>query len=117
MQGKTGETTKALPGLVSALGEAPIFRPGDRIRVLTRTPIGHYRVPVYLRGKTGIVEAVIEPAGIDNEEEGYGRNAGSKLHYYRIAVPLAEIWPDYAGSLRDGVRIEVFETWLEGSER
>ena len=50
---------------------------------------------------------------VDNEQEGYGRNAGSKLHYYRIAMPMTEIWPDYAGSPRDGLRIEVFETWLE----
>ncbi len=104
---------KALSGLVSALGEEPIFRPGDRIRILSRSPIGHYRMPIYLRGKTGSVEAVIEPAGIDNEEEGYGRNAGPKRHYYRIAIPMTEIWPDYVGSPRDGLRIEVFETWLE----
>ena len=99
--------------LVSALGEEPIFRPGDHIRVLTRSPVGHYRVPTSLRGRTGWVEAVIEPPAIDNDQEAYGRNAGSKLHYYRIAIPMAEIWPNYVGSPRDGLRIEVFETWLE----
>ena len=56
---------------------------------------------------------MIEPAGIDNEEEAFGRNAGSRRHYYRIAVPLADLWPNYAGSAADGLRIEVFETWLE----
>jgi nitrile hydratase len=96
-----------------AWGEEPIFRPGDPIRILNRSPVGHYRVPTYLRGKTGVVEAVIEPAGIDNEEEGFGRNAGAKRHYYRIAVPMTEIWPAYSGSSLDGLRIEVFETWLE----
>jgi hypothetical protein len=50
---------------------------------------------------------------VDNEEEGYGRNAGSKRHYYRIAAPLKEIWPDHAGSPNDGLRIEVSESWLE----
>ena len=102
-----------IPGLVSAAGEEPIFHPGDRIRISTRSPVGHYRVPTYLRGKSGIVEAVIEPAAVDNEAEGFGRNAGSKLHYYRIAIPMTEIWSDYVGSPRDGLRIEVFETWLE----
>lgn len=102
-----------LEGVVFALGEAPAFAPGDGVRILTRSPIGHYRVPTYLRGKAGTVEAVIEPAGLDNEQEGFGRNAGNKRHYYRIALPMTEIWPDYAGSPRDGLRIEVFETWLE----
>ncbi len=102
-------------GVVWALGEAPAFAAGDRVRILARSPIGHYRVPTYLRGKSGTVEAVIEPAGLDNEQEGFGRNAGAKRHYYRIAIPMTEIWPDYAGSPRDGLRIEIFETWLERS--
>jgi len=113
MQDETREAAEIQQGIVYALGEEPIFHAGDHVRILNRSPIGHYRVPAYLRGKTGVVEAVIEPAGIDNEEEGYGRNAGTKLHYYRIAIPMTEIWPDYVGSLRDGLRIEVFENWLE----
>ncbi len=103
----------SMPQVVKALGEEPVFGPGERVRVATRAPVGHYRVPIYLRGKEALVEAVIEPAGIDNEEEAFGRNAGSRRHYYRIAVPLAELWPGYAGSAADGLRIEVFETWLE----
>jgi nitrile hydratase subunit beta len=51
-----------------APGEEPIFRPGDRVRIATRSPIGHSRVPLYLRGKSGTVEAVIEPAGVDNTD-------------------------------------------------
>ena len=99
--------------IVLAAGEEPVFVIGDGVRILTRSPVGHYRVPVYLRGKTGVVETVIEPTGIDNEEEAYGRNAGMKRHYYRISLPMTEIWPDYVGSPRDGLHIEVFETWLE----
>jgi nitrile hydratase subunit beta len=104
---------QASAGIVYALGERPIFKTGDRIRILDRSPIGHYRVPIYLRGKTGKVEAIIEPTAVDNEEEGYGHNAGSRLHYYRVAVPMTEIWSDYVGSPRDGLYIEIFETWLE----
>jgi nitrile hydratase len=111
-EGTSGSTSR-LDGVVLAAGERPIFRPGDQIRVMERFPVGHYRVPTYLRGKVGSVEAVIEPAAIDNEQEGYGRNAGLHLHYYRIAIPMTEIWPDYTGSRRDGLRIEVYETWLE----
>lgn len=98
---------------VVALGEKPSFEAGDQIRILARRPIGHYRVPRYLRGKVGIVEAVIKPTLLDNEEEAYGRNAGMRRHYYRVAIPMTEIWEGYAGSPRDGLRVEIFETWLE----
>jgi hypothetical protein len=107
-------TIGKLPDVVTALDETPRFAPGDRVKIGTRSPVGHYRVPLYLRGKHGVVETVIEPPGVDNEEEGFGRNAGSKRHYYRIAFRLTELWPGYAGPPQDGLRIEVFETWLEG---
>jgi nitrile hydratase len=102
-----------LQGVVLAIGEQPLFQVGDLISILGRSPVGHYRVPLYLRGKIGTVEAVIRPVGVNNEEEGYGRNAGSRRHYYRIAFQMTEIWPAYRGSPRDGLRIEVFETWME----
>jgi nitrile hydratase len=99
--------------VVPALGELPRFEPGIEVRVLVRSPIGHYRVPTYLRGKRGVIESVIEPPAVDNEQEGYGRNAGSRLHYYRVAFPMTEVWPLYQGSRTDGVRCEIYETWLE----
>ena len=108
------KASTALGNIVLATGERPLFQTGDRIQVRTRSPVGHYRVPTYLRGKTGTVVAVIEPAAVDNEEEAYGRNAGSKRHYYRIAVSMREIWPSYSAAPHDNLRIEVFETWLEG---
>ena len=112
MQDTPQAPSRPRAGGVPGLGEEPACRPGDEVVVSARSPVGHYRVPTYLRGKTGRVEAVIEPAGVDNEEEGYGRNAGMRRHYYRVAVPMTEIWPGYAGAPRDGLRIEVFETWL-----
>jgi nitrile hydratase len=63
--------------IVQAEDEQPVFAPGDRVRVSLRFPIGHYRVPQYVRGKTAIIERVIEPRAVNNEEEGFGRNAGS----------------------------------------
>ena len=99
--------------IVPAEDEHPVFVPGDRVRVSVRFPIGHYRVPQYIRGKTAVIERVIEPPAVNNEEEGFGRNAGSKRHYYRIAIPMTELWPGYNGASGDSLRIEVFETWLE----
>ena len=103
--------------VIFAQGEQPIFRVGDKVRIATRQPVGHYRVPRYIRGKVGTIETVLEPVAINNEQEGFGRNAGAKRHYYRIVFPLAEIWPNYTGSQNDGLRIEVYETWLDESPR
>lgn len=105
-------TSTSAREIVLAKGEQPIFARGENVRIMTRTPVGHYRVPTYLRGLCGVVKEVIEPAGVDNEEEGFGRNAGAKRHYYRLAIPMTAIWPDYAGSPRDGLYIEVYESWL-----
>jgi nitrile hydratase subunit beta len=104
---------RPLPDIVKVEAEEPLFGTGDEVRILTRTPIGHFRVPNYVRGKRGRIEAVVRPPGINNEDEGFGRNAGEKRHYYRIAIPMTELWPNYRGSPIDGLRIEVFETWLE----
>ena len=106
---------KPMPKVVTAEGAEPRFRAGDEIRVLQRSPLGHFRTPNYVRGKRGRVEKVIEPSAINNEDEGFGRNAGVKRHYYRIAIPFTELWPNYPGFKNDGLRIEVFETWLERS--
>ena len=99
--------------VVKALGEQPALQVGDRVRILVRFPIGHYRVPLYIRGKQGVVEKLLRPMALNNEEEGFGRNAGCKGHYYRVGILLSELWPDYSGPAQDRLVIEVFETWLE----
>lgn len=105
--------TVLISQIVAAEGEKPLFAPGEQVWVNRRFPIGHYRVPNYIRGKRATVERVIERPAVNNEEEGFGRNAGSKRHYYRLAMLMTELWPGYAGSPNDSLRIEVFETWLE----
>ncbi len=110
---KTMASEQSILEIVTAPGETALFKSGDRIRISERYPVGHYRVPRYVRGKQAIVESVIEPAAINNEEEGFGRNAGIKLHYYRVIIPLAELWPGYPISSNDGLHIEVCENWLD----
>lgn len=108
-----GRPLKPLPNIVHAEGEEPLFKVGDEVKIAMRFPIGHYRVPTYIRGKRGRVEALIEPRAVNNEEEGFGLNAGLKRQYYRLAFPLTELWPGYVASPHDKLLIEVFETWLE----
>jgi nitrile hydratase subunit beta len=99
--------------VVPWISDRPMFATGNRVRIRRLQPICHYRVPIYIRGAAGTVERVVPPSFVDNEEEGFGRNAGHCGFYYRIAIPMSELWPNYAGSATDNVQIEVFESWLE----
>jgi|SRR5262249_5952877 len=76
------ESTRQLE-LVKALGEDTILKPGDRVKISTRCPVAHYRVPLYVRGKDGLIELIITPPSVNNEEEGFGRNTGMRRHHYR----------------------------------
>jgi nitrile hydratase subunit beta len=109
----TASAATGFTGIPQATGQEILYRPGEKVRVLTRSPFGHYRVPIYLRGHTGVVQKVLEPMQLDNEREGFGQNGGDKQHYYRVAFRLNELWPDYVGPAHDILNIEVFETWLE----
>jgi hypothetical protein len=100
---------------VEALGDVPLFARGDRVRISIRYPVGRYGVPCYVRGKQATVEAIVHPVRADNEEDSFGRSSGTEGIYYRIVVPLVELYPGYRGSPRDSLRIEVCETWLEES--
>jgi ribosomal protein L21E len=106
------ESLAAGYGVVLATAEIRRYRPGDRVRVSSRSPIGHYRVPMYLRGRTGVVVSTLDRSLIDNEEEGFGRNAGLRGFYYRLSFLMVEIWLSYTGAPQDELRIEMFETWL-----
>ncbi|MCW3797200.1 nitrile hydratase subunit beta [Sphingomonas sp. BN140010] len=107
---------QTLSKVVHADREDPVFEPGDRVQIDDRQPIGHYRVPTYMRGKPATVIAAIRPTMVDNEAESFGRNAGSRRHYYRVFVPMTELWSDYRGTDNDGLYIEIFETWLKRAE-
>jgi hypothetical protein len=113
MSERTEARTQPPPNIVKAEGEEPLFRKGDTVRIANRSPIGHFRAPNYIRGKRGRVELVVKRPAVNNEDEGFGRNAGQKRHYYRVAIPMSELWVDYKGPSHDGLGIEVFETWLE----
>lgn len=102
-----------LPNLKHDFGAQPLFKPGETVRVKVRFPVAHYRVPRYIRGRSAVIESVILPKAVNNENEGFGENAGIKHFYYRVAIPLSALWAAYAGSSKDNLRIEVIENWLE----
>jgi hypothetical protein len=89
-----------------------LYKVGDFVNVSVRFPVGHYRVPIYMRGKQ--VEIIrILGLYVNPEEEAFGRNAGNKMWCYMIRIPQNKLWSGYSGKGGDILEVEVFESWLE----
>jgi len=84
---------------------------GNRVRVRAVYPPGHLRTPTYIRGKTGVIERVLD-AYPNPELLAYGQ-AGPPQRLYRVRFVQADVWPDYAGPAADTVDVEIYEHWLE----
>lgn len=101
------------PAMLALDPESPApFRAGDRVRISKRWPVGHYRTPVYVRGKIGQIERVLDRF-LNPEEEGYSKNAGQKVRLYRVRFKQHDLWPGYAGADADELQLEIYEHWLE----
>jgi hypothetical protein len=102
-----------MASLLSVVEHNPAkFRKGDTVKISVRFPIGHYRVPQYLRGQVMTITEVLGTS-INPEEEAFGRNAGNKIWLYRLKILQKELWPEYQGNPTDIVEIEIYENWLE----
>lgn len=88
------------------------FAVGDRVRVVRLFPPGHLRTPYYIRGRTGVVERVLDK--FPNPEAcAYGRRDQPAQQLYRVRFVQREVWPDYAGPGEDTVDVELYQHWLE----
>jgi hypothetical protein len=90
----------------------PLFQVGQRIRISSRYPWGHYRTPMYTRAKVGRIERVL-PEFLNPEQEGYGRNAGTHVRLYRVSFAQKDLWPGYTGPASDELQLEMYEHWIE----
>ncbi len=88
------------------------FAPGDKVRIATANPPGHRRVPVYARGRVGTIERICG-AFPNPEELAYGFDGLPKRPLYRVRIRQTDIWPDYKGSNKDVLELEIYEHWLE----
>jgi nitrile hydratase len=88
------------------------YKAGDIVSVAVRYPIGHYRVPMYMRGKEVKVVRVLGRY-VNPEEEGFGKNAGDKTWCYLVTIDQRDLWPEYDGDTIDRLEIEIFEPWLQ----
>jgi nitrile hydratase len=99
-------------GIDLAKASSPAFLANDLVKIKNKTPVGHYRTPFYVRGKTGRIERILDEF-INPEEEAYGKNVGSKVRLYRVSFAQQELWPEYHSASLDQLQIEISEHWLE----
>lgn len=92
----------------------PAIAIGTKVRVRDDFPIGHFRTPVYVRGKTG---TVISSFGAFDDPEVLAYNLnGPKRRLYAVRFDQVELWRDYQGADTDKVELELYEHWLEPLE-
>jgi nitrile hydratase beta subunit len=90
----------------------PRFRVEQRVRARNINPMGHTRLPRYLRGKLGTIErmwGVESPWDRDTE----GRRVDNKPQpVYSVRFTARELWGEQANP-RDSVYVDLWETYLE----
>lgn len=87
------------------------YSPGMRVKVREDYPNGHFRTPVYVRGKIGTVTKALG-AWTNPELAAYSLK-GPKKEHYEVRFRQVDLWPDYSGAERDTVDIDLMEHWLD----
>ncbi len=90
----------------------PAFAAGDAVRVRKRHPEGHTRCPRYVRGVVGEV-AASRGTHVYPDANAHGELRHEPL--YNVRFDAADLWGE-AETDADGVRIELWEPYLEGAD-
>jgi nitrile hydratase subunit beta len=96
-------------GNLRSLDRPPAFAVGDRVRAADVHPMGHTKLPRYVRRRTGTVTA-LRPAQVfpDTAAHFAGENP---QHCYTVDFDSRELWGPDAESFR--LSIDLFEPYLE----
>jgi hypothetical protein len=90
-------------------GQLPAFAAGDRVRARSSGSPGHTRLPQYVRGHRGVVQAV---RGVHVLPDTNLRDDGPAEPLYTVSFAAAELWPEASGR-RDRVYLDLWESYLE----
>lgn len=88
----------------------PIFRIGDEVRARNVQPLGHTRLPRYVRGKCGKIVR-LHGTHVLPDANAHGRGEQPQP-LYGVRFEGAELWGD-AGERRDAVHLDLWESYLE----
>ncbi|MGN6175688.1 MAG: nitrile hydratase subunit beta [Streptosporangiaceae bacterium] len=96
-------------GNLRAADSAPAFAVGDRVRVADLNPVGHTRLPRYVRRRAGTVTA-IQPCQVFPDSAAHF--AGEKpQHCYAVEFDSRELWGPDSEQFR--LSVDLFEPYLE----
>lgn len=91
---------------------AHCFEVGWSVRAREMNPVGHTRLPRYVRGRIGTITRLcgVQPLW---DTDGEGRSISSKPQpVYTVRFAARELWGDKA-SFRDSINVDMWEDYLE----
>ena len=91
------------------------FSLGDSVDVLDLKKSGHVRIPVYIRGKTGVI---VEYCGryLNPEDLAIGKTSGPAIDLYRVEFRQTELWDEPGHPVEDRLVIEIYDHWLKAAD-
>jgi len=97
------------PGNLRSVDAPPAFAVGDVVRTRDLDPVGHTRLPRYVRRRTGTVTA-IQPAQVFPDSAAHFLGEDPQ-HVYSVEFGSAELWGP--GTEPFSLTIDLFEPYLE----
>jgi nitrile hydratase len=86
------------------------FKPGDAVIARNMHPLGHTRIPRYVRGRRGIID---RDHGVFVFPDTNAELAGeTPQHVYSVRFTARELWGDSA-SARDVLYIDLWDDYLD----
>lgn len=89
---------------------APRFAVGQRVRALNRNSTRHLRLPTYVKGRHGVVEA--HYGHLDHPEKRAADEPDTGAHVYRVGFAASELWGPDAERPGDVVSVDLIEDYL-----
>jgi nitrile hydratase subunit beta len=97
------------PGNLRTVDNPPAFAVGDAVRTRDLDPVGHTRLPRYVRRRTGTVTA-IQPAQVFPDSAAHFLGEDPQ-HVYSVEFGSEELWG--SGTEHFILTIDLFESYLE----
>jgi nitrile hydratase subunit beta len=90
----------------------PGFKAGQRVRARNVSPVGHTRLPRYVRGHHGVVLKDHGVWALQDTDTSGDRLDSTPQHVYTVQFAARELW-GAAAAARDSVYVDLWEGYIE----